>query len=610
MTAAITDDSYNQQVTQIFSFLKGASPQQLAQVSQAVQNNPMSPEAAALAMANNYQQQVRAEQAKAPQQTVYQKQIGQLLASMQPQQAPPMQSGIAAAGPNQFALQAAAQQDPMRNAGIGAAPENAPTQQAATGGLVALAQGGAVRGFSGLGDSYASLQDEDVTNSPELWSQYSPRKAHPSMGRSIDIALGKPDVRDTQRYPVNLETLAEEEPEAVSGGSMAQRALHPLDKVLEMVTGAVHAPGQIKAPDLGASILSPTKWRGDVVPGYSAPGIGMDTGLTHPTGLPEAWRADNTPLVSDDASPQNATPAAQQTPTGNAPKTPPSAAQPRTPDQRPRGMAQPQTPQTPQTPATPATPAKGETKKPDLTFEQQIAAIEKEMNIDTPMAMELKGQMEKRHAESKKENTLMALAQGIGSMMAAQTPHAGQAFGAGLLAAAGAYQGGEDRLDKQQAALDALQLRPELMRQANRQTALGYVMDQEKAKIAALAKFKEDRAKFGEQVALKNLEGTQQKELKQMDVTGEQIKLASQARNAEALERLKHSFGEAPTGSEREKSYVDFINAVNKDGTMEPAEILELYRRQMAQIRNPQAAPPPPQPGRVGNTNMLITPPR
>jgi hypothetical protein len=605
MTAAITDDSYNQQVTSIFDFLKNASPQQLAQVSQVVQRNPQSPEATALAMATNYQQQMRSGQAQAPQQTVYQKQIGQLLASMQPQQAPPMQAGIAAAGPNQFALQAAAQQDPMRNAGIGAAPENTP-QQAATGGLVALAQGGAVRGFSGLGDSYASLQDEDVTNNPDLWSQYSPRKAHPSMGRSIDIALEKPDVRDTQRYPVNLETLAEEYPEAESGGSAAQRALHPLDKAFEMVTGSMGSLGsKIKAPDLGTSILSPTKWRGDVAPGYSAPGIGMETGLTDISGLPEAWRTTRNPLISDEASPQ--TPPAQQTPPGNAPKTPPSAAPTRRQDQRPRNLA---TPQTPQTPATPATPARGETKKPELTAEQQIGELEKLLNVDTPMAMELKGQMEKRHADAKKENTLMALAQGIGSMMAAQTPHAGQAVGAGLLAAASAYQGGEDRLDRQQSAIDALQLRPELMKQANRQTAFTSMMDQEKARISALAKFREDRAKFGEQVALKNLEGTQQESLKRMDIGADRAKLAIQQRNAEALERLKRSFGEAPTGSEREKSYIDFINAVNKDGTIDLAQLPELYRQHMEQARNPQAAPPQPQPGRVGNTNMLITPPR
>jgi hypothetical protein len=149
MTAAITDDSYNQQVTSIFDFLKSASPQQLAQVSQAVQQNPQSPEATALAMATNYQQQMRSGQAQAPQQTVYQKHIAQLLQSIQPPAQPaPMQSGIAAAGPNQYALQAAAAQDPMRNAGIGAAPENTPMQQAATGGLVALAHGGSVRGFA------------------------------------------------------------------------------------------------------------------------------------------------------------------------------------------------------------------------------------------------------------------------------------------------------------------------------------------------------------------------------------------------------------------------------------------------------------------------------
>lgn len=523
MSAAITDDSYNQQVTSIFDFLKSASPQQLAQVAQSVQQNPQSPEATALAMANNYQQQMRSGQAQAPQQTVYQKQIQQLLQSAQPQQQDPMQGGVAAAGNSQYSLQDAAAQDPMRNAGIGAAPENAPPPPgAATGGLVALAHGGSVRGFSGMYGSYADLQDEDVTSHPSMWSEYSPRKAHPSMGRSIDIALEKPDVRD-ERYPITsmLDTMAEEQPEAETYGTMGQQARASGLKASNAIASILGLPpsAQYKLPDVGFSQMSPS-----------------------------VWRAEGTPLVSDDeiSASQESTPSfqnappAQQTLPENTRSVSPAGTQPRTPDQRPRSMATPQNSDRIASPTTSTNLPKQETKKPELTAEQQISELEKLLNVDTPMAMELKGQMEKRHAESKRDNTMMALAQGIGSMMAAQTPHVGQALGAGILAGAGAYQSGEDRLDKQQAAIDALQLRPELMQQANRQTAFTAMMDQEKAKIAALAKFREDRAKFGEQVALKNMEGSQQESLKRMDIGADKAKLMMQARQSRELEILKN----------------------------------------------------------------------
>lgn len=149
MAAPITNEPYSEQVSRAFDALKFATPQQLAMTAQAVQGNPQSPEALALASANNFQQQQRAAGAQMPQQTVYQQQIGKLLASLQPPPQPaPMQGGIAGVGANQFAMQDAAMQDPMRNAGIGAAPENMPMQQAAAGGLIALAHGGPVDGYA------------------------------------------------------------------------------------------------------------------------------------------------------------------------------------------------------------------------------------------------------------------------------------------------------------------------------------------------------------------------------------------------------------------------------------------------------------------------------
>mgnify|MGYP006277087893 CR=1 FL=1 len=166
MTAMITDDSYGQQVTNLFDMLKLASPEQLQNLAQSAQQNPQSPEATALAMATQYQQQAGAQQQQSPTQTVFQQKIEQLKQRMNP-----MQGGITDVGANQYAMQDAAQQDPMRNAGIGAAPENAPPppEGAATGGLIALAQGGPIRHFfmGGSGSSQYEVPEYGTDDYPE-----------------------------------------------------------------------------------------------------------------------------------------------------------------------------------------------------------------------------------------------------------------------------------------------------------------------------------------------------------------------------------------------------------------------------------------------------------
>lgn len=122
MAAPITNDSFSQQVTEAFNMLKYASPQQMQAAAQFVQRNPQSPEAIALAMASQWQQQMRSAP-PAPTSTILDQKLAQI----------PAEQGIVSAGANQYALQA----DPY-NAGIGAA----------SGGLVALARGGEVRGFA------------------------------------------------------------------------------------------------------------------------------------------------------------------------------------------------------------------------------------------------------------------------------------------------------------------------------------------------------------------------------------------------------------------------------------------------------------------------------
>ena len=156
MAAPVTNQNYTQQINQAFDMLKYATPQQMQVVSQQVQQNPNSPEAMALAMAAQYQQQARAPRPQAPQGTVLQQKLAEF------QQTSPQ--GLPQVGQNQMAMQQAAQKNPMFGAGLAVAPENTeqaptPQQMAATGGITALARGGEARRFYQGGDIENAEED-------------------------------------------------------------------------------------------------------------------------------------------------------------------------------------------------------------------------------------------------------------------------------------------------------------------------------------------------------------------------------------------------------------------------------------------------------------------
>ncbi|CAB4180398.1 hypothetical protein UFOVP1043_29 [uncultured Caudovirales phage] len=165
MAAPVTNQNYTQQINQAFDMLKYATPQQMQVVSQQVQQNPNSPEAMALAMAAQYQQQARAPRPQAPQGTILQQKLGEFTQTS-PQ-------GLPQINQNQMAMQQAAQKNPMFGAGLAVAPENteqapAPQQMAATGGITALAHGGEVRGFEVGGDAALDpLSNVDPNAQPE-----------------------------------------------------------------------------------------------------------------------------------------------------------------------------------------------------------------------------------------------------------------------------------------------------------------------------------------------------------------------------------------------------------------------------------------------------------
>ena len=251
MPGIVTNENYTKQINDAFAALKYASPQQLQFVAQQVQGNQQSPEALALAMATQFQQEARQPNPTPPQSTVLQ----QKLASIAPQG-----PGIGAVAPNQTAFNQAAQQDPMRNAGIGAAPENTP--QMATGGLVSLAHGGPVRGYAGGGsayqlpnDPYDTMSSMDSAEQPPDFSYMdeSPSSRMPK----IDLASlgstpyappsgdgGQTIVVDTGDEPTPTPTA-----ERTSGGSSSKVPKLSFDKQVEGLA-SLYAGDHAKAAEL------------------------------------------------------------------------------------------------------------------------------------------------------------------------------------------------------------------------------------------------------------------------------------------------------------------------------------------------------------------------
>jgi hypothetical protein len=181
MSAPVVNQAYSQQVNQAFDLFKTFTPQQMQQMGQQVAQKPNSPEAVAFAGAAQYQKQMKAPPPQAPQGTIFQQRLQEF------QQTSPQ--GLPSVGGNQMAMQQAAQQDPMRNAGIGIAPENMPAPQdqaqAATGGLVALAQGGEVRHFE-EGGYFGSFNDYGEEYQKQLQGLIPPPSREEAYGTVLE----------------------------------------------------------------------------------------------------------------------------------------------------------------------------------------------------------------------------------------------------------------------------------------------------------------------------------------------------------------------------------------------------------------------------------------
>jgi len=364
-----TNENYGQKVTSLFDMLKLAPPDQLQSLAQSVQQNPDSPEATALAMATQYQQQASSQQQQAPSQTVFQQKIAQLQQSMNP-----MQGGIADIGANQYAMQDASQQDPMRNAGIGAAPENAaPPQGAATGGLVALAQGGAVRHFFNGGATTNPYAAEEL---PELGTEEYPYEEEEEEEAPVD--------------PEEARRQAEEDYDK----DVPDSALSP-DQAERLFPAKLSAP---KQPKRDTGIVNPPR------PGSSAERI-------------QAERAQ------------------------------------------------------------------------DRSLEEGVQDMMSLYGPSFALSPELQSKYENRVAEAGKDKWYNALTQGLGAALATQSPHLGQAVGAGLMAGAAGYQQGAKEESALQDQIMALQLAGEKEQHADKRAAVGMLTKQIADRAAADRKF-------------------------------------------------------------------------------------------------------------------------
>ena len=173
-------------------------------------------------------------------------------------------------------------------------------------------------------------------------------------------------------------------------------------------------------------------------------------------------------------------------------------------------------------------------------------------------------------ANARRDKGLMALTQGIGGMLSAQTPYIGQALGAGLMAGASGYAQGAK--DEQSANKDlmALQLaHKKALVSGDKEAAtilLNNMAEQEKAIALAKSKKADLKDKFGYDVLLKEMEGKQGL-VKQEAAANQAFSLEEfRANNTQLLEQIKADID--ISGGLKPQHRKDIFNAMVNSGTM------------------------------------------
>jgi hypothetical protein len=407
MSAPVTNQSYIQQNNQLFDWAKTATPQQIEAAKQGLPKD--SPLLLAIGMGVQYQQQARAPHPQAPQKTVMEQKLGEF--------AQTSAQGLPSVGGNQMAMQ---QVDPMRGAGIGVAPENTPApQQAATGGLVALAQGGEVKRFANGGSPEAD--DGDDGELPTSW-------LNSFMDNQLSSGSGIPAAIPQETDPIIDEdfgsaTSPKVEPR-LSDFVTHKVKKHPVNK-----NSVVHAPAATSSA--ARNEASPTA-KGETYQG-------LKDYLSKGEVDPNAYGAD-----AAIASMLN------------------------------------------------------KNTTPKLTQEESIENIQKLLGPEVDLSEEVNAAKEAT-ANARRDKGLMALTQGIGGMLSAQTPYMSQALGAGLLSGVSGYQSGakdEAAAEKEQRALRTAQKTSEL--QGHKTAASMYLAQQAKvAEAEAEARAKREETMLG-----------------------------------------------------------------------------------------------------------------
>jgi hypothetical protein len=435
MSAPVTNQAYSQQNNQLFDWAKTATPQQIEAAKQGLPKD--SPLLLAIGMGVQYQQQARAPHPQAPQKTVMEQKLGEF-AQTSPQ-------GLPSVGGNQMAMQ---QVDPMRGAGIGVAPENTSApQQAATGGLVALAHGGEVRHFV-EGGPLAGLKNLNVDpNDPNLETKYAEEVDAGNLANTIESLGGnvstdsiqygdnkyaKERAKDTRKKLLTEAEDKREHPEASSAQGIAS------------LPGGIYVPSDISKL---SEYLTP---KGSKVDPNSYDADAAMARMLNKFTTPK-YREER---IGKHDVVQKANPTS-------------SAA---------RNEAAPT--------------AKGETYTSADT-DAAIAEIARLRGPEADISEEVAAAKEAT-ANARRDKGLMALTQGIGGMLSAQTPYMSQALGAGLLSGVSGYQSGakdEAAAEKEQRVLQMAQKKANLA--GHREATdiwLAQNAEQQKAEAAARVK--------------------------------------------------------------------------------------------------------------------------
>ena len=532
MAAPVTNQNYTQQINQAFDMLKYATPQQMQAVSQQVQQDPRrinSPEAMALAMAAQYQQQARAPRPQAPQGTVLQQKLAEF------QQTSPQ--GLPQVGQNQMAMQQAAQQNPMFGAGLAVAPENteqapAPQQMAATGGITALARGGEVRHFDGTDGSFANLADVEAG----------------SLANLADVEKG------------SLANIVDEEDIDNAGqmfDSFAKQAKNTgtdlLDKYKSMTAPKGVASAGLPSINLGGDPSSPTG-------AYKAPTL--DTAISD-MGVPTT--GGTSPKIKSTLSDFE-----------TAPKTKPKVkAHHSKKDSAPAPGSSAE--------ANAASPtAKGETyKTPEvaavlpaaLTQDESIANIQKLLGSEADMSEEV-GMAREAAANASRDKGLGALVGGIGGMLSAQTPNMGQAVGAGLMSGLSSYQQGAKEQGTADKELMALQMAEKKAKLAPHKEAatmyLGQKAAEAKAEAESRGRMQEIYGKNRGDLSVEQLKGANAKELARFTAGTNQALEVLKGMNAQDLERLK-------SGTLSSNDKLKLYGSLARSGVYDEAELDSMF---------------------------------